>query len=99
MDKRIIVAVEDPAGPDAVALLDALSDTLAAITGSSGRASFDVNDVRGDKARFVLGLETRLVNTRAVHFYERHGYSRIPNYGRYIGRPEAVCFEKTLGAG
>lgn len=149
----ISVAVEDPASPDAVVLLEELSDTLAAITGSSGKASFDVNDVRVEKARFVvargpdgaalgcgalrpleegvaevkrmysrrslpgvgkamlcfledearqlgysaLRLETRLVNARAVRFYAEQGYSRIPNYGRYVGRPEAACFEKQLG--
>ncbi len=41
-------------------------------------------------------LETRLVNQKAVAFYERHGYRRIPNYGHYIGHPESVCFEKEL---
>jgi GNAT superfamily N-acetyltransferase len=41
-------------------------------------------------------LETRLVNHRAVRFYEIHGYSRIPNYGKYIGRFEAACFAKKL---
>ncbi len=44
----------------------------------------------------ALWLETRLVNERAVRFYERRGYSRIPNYGKYIGNPKAVCFEKRL---
>ena len=44
----------------------------------------------------TLRLETRLVNTRAVSFYERHGYHQIPNYGRYANRPEAVCLAKRL---
>ncbi len=44
----------------------------------------------------MLRLETRLVNQRAVSFYERNGYLRIANYGRYQGRAEAVCFEKRL---
>ncbi len=44
----------------------------------------------------ALRLETRIVNQGAVSFYERNGFSRIPNYGRYQGRPEAVCFEKML---
>lgn len=45
-----------------------------------------------------LWLETRRVNTRAVAFYLGHGYAEIPNYGKYIGRPEAVCFGRTLTA-
>jgi GNAT superfamily N-acetyltransferase len=44
----------------------------------------------------ALWLETRLVNERAVRFYERRGYRRIPNFGKYVGNPKAVCFEKRL---
>lgn len=146
------VTREDPATADAQALIDELSDTLARITGDSGRASFDPGEVRGEKALFVvardldgravgcgafrplqggiaelkrmyarpdtagvgsavlaymevearrigysaLWLETRLVNRRAVTFYERHGYTRIENFGKYVGNPKAVCLEKRL---
>ena len=156
----LVVAAEDPAGADAQALMAALSCTLAAITGSDGRASFDVDEVRGERARFVVArdaqgralgcgalrplaaagvtdeiaeikrmfavpgtagvgsavlsfleaeaarlgythawLETRLVNARAVAFYERRGYARIENYGRYRGNGAAVCFGKGLDVG
>ena len=44
----------------------------------------------------VIRLSTRIVNTRAVSFYERHGYRLIPNFGRYKGREESACFEKQL---
>lgn len=44
----------------------------------------------------ALRLETRLVNTRAVQFYLKHGYRRIDNFGRYAGNPAAACFEKSL---
>jgi GNAT superfamily N-acetyltransferase len=43
-----------------------------------------------------IWLETRRVNGRAVGFYEKHGYRLIPNYGKYVGRAEAVCLGKTL---
>lgn len=43
-----------------------------------------------------IWLETRLINQRAVRFYGKMGYSRIENYGKYSGNPEAVCFEKLL---
>jgi ribosomal protein S18 acetylase RimI-like enzyme len=148
----IKVVSEDPSTPDAVVMLDELSDVLSVITGSSGKSSFDVNDVRVANARFVvardqsgkavgcgafrplesgiaeikrmysrhsmpgvgsavlsvlelealklgftaLRLETRVVNEKAVAFYERRGYSRIPNFGKYVGKEEAVCFEKRL---
>lgn len=132
--------------------MEELSATLARITGDSGKTSFDPNDVRAAKARFVvarnierqavgcgafrpldestaevkqmysrpgtsgvgsailtfleteaadlgyqtLWLETRLVNERAVSFYERRGHRRIPNFGKYVGNAKAVCFEKRL---
>jgi ribosomal protein S18 acetylase RimI-like enzyme len=44
----------------------------------------------------VLRLETRKVNQAAVAFYLRHGYAVCENYGPYVGRIEAVCFEKRL---
>ena len=44
----------------------------------------------------ALWLETRLVNQQAVSFYEKSGYHRISNYGKYVHRPESVCFEKFL---
>ena len=147
-----IVTNEDPASPSAASLIEALSETLVKITGDSGKSSFDPNDVRGSRARFVvartsagtsvgcgafrpieesvaevkrmyaapgtsgvgsavlahlerearglgfaqLWLETRLVNQRAVCFYERKGYVRIPNFGKYVGKAEAVCFAKKL---
>jgi ribosomal protein S18 acetylase RimI-like enzyme len=146
------ISPEDPTSPLARHLLDELSAMLAAITGATGRASFDPADVRQPKALFVIArdasgqavgcgafrslhegiaeikrmyarpgtagvgtailaylearavemgyhavwLETRLINKRAVSFYEKHGYSRIPNFGKYQGNPQAVCFEKRL---
>lgn len=44
----------------------------------------------------TVWLETRAANTRAVSFYERHGYRRIDNFGRYVGNAAAVCFGKEL---
>lgn len=43
-----------------------------------------------------IWLETRLINSRAIRFYEKHGYRRIPNFGKYVERPEAACFAKVL---
>lgn len=45
----------------------------------------------------AICLETRLINERAVSFYESRGYKRIVNYGKYANRPEAVCFQKSIG--
>ena len=49
-----------------------------------------------DMGYSALRLETRRINRNAVSFYEKSGYHRIPNYGKYADRPEAACFEKQL---
>lgn len=43
-----------------------------------------------------LWLETRRVNRYAVNFYLRNGFAPIPNYGKYVGRPDAICLGKAL---
>jgi hypothetical protein len=53
----IKVVSEDPITPDALVMLDELSDMLSVITGSSGKSSFDVNDVRVANARFVVARD------------------------------------------
>lgn len=53
------VRAEDPAGADALALVAELSAVLAAITGDSGQASFDVADVRGPRACFALARDAQ----------------------------------------
>lgn len=50
----LAIRAEDPGTPDAIALIDELSAALAAITGDSGRSSFDPDDVRVARARFVV---------------------------------------------
>jgi len=47
----------------------------------------------------AIWLETRKVNGRAVAFYEKHGYRVIPNYGKYVGREDAICLGKVLATG
>ena len=44
----------------------------------------------------AIWLETRKVNESAVRFYLGQGYQVRPNYGKYVGRNEAICFEKKL---
>ena len=42
-------------------------------------------------------LETGLFQPEALALYDSAGYHRTPSYGRYVGNPESVCFEKTVG--
>lgn len=45
-----------------------------------------------------IWLETRRANLGAVRFYERAGYIERSPYGKYAGRPEAICLEKNLSS-
>jgi GNAT superfamily N-acetyltransferase len=147
-----IISAEDPATPDAMTLMAALSARLSQITGDPGTSSFDADDVRGARALFVVArdaagallgcgalrpmteqsaelkrmyampgtlgvgsailahleqqalalgytelcLSTRRVNQHALDFYAKHGYTSIPNFGKYAGNPVSVCLAKSL---
>ena len=41
-------------------------------------------------------LETGWRQPDAIWLYEKNGYSRIPNYGKYAGIGNSVCFEKEI---
>jgi GNAT superfamily N-acetyltransferase len=41
-------------------------------------------------------LETGIRQQDAVGLYIKNGYNRIPNYGKYVGIENSVCFEKEL---
>lgn len=44
----------------------------------------------------ALVLETGTEQRRAIRFYEREGYTRIANFGPYVGAPLSVCYAKVL---
>jgi ribosomal protein S18 acetylase RimI-like enzyme len=52
------IGAEDPGTPDAAALIEELSAALTAITGDSGKSSFDAGDVRRARACFAVARET-----------------------------------------
>ena len=41
-------------------------------------------------------LSTRVINTRAVAFYRKHGYAPVAPYGKYVGAARSVCLGKLL---
>ena len=41
-------------------------------------------------------LETGKRQIEAASFYQKNGYSLIPNYGQYINMDNSLCFRKTL---
>ena len=44
----------------------------------------------------VIQLETGPQSFAALALYDRHGYTRIPNFGPYVGDEFSVCMEKSL---
>jgi putative acetyltransferase len=43
-----------------------------------------------------IELETGPKQPAAIAFYSKNGYSRIPNFGPYVGDEFSVCFGKVL---
>jgi GNAT superfamily N-acetyltransferase len=43
-----------------------------------------------------LVLETGTEQPDAIRFYEREGYTRIPNFGYYADSAHSLCYAKTL---
>jgi GNAT superfamily N-acetyltransferase len=41
-------------------------------------------------------LETGWRQPDAIRLYEKNGYNRISNYGKYAGMENSVCFEKEI---
>lgn len=54
MPTGLQITPDTPASPDACMLLEALSTTLQGITGSSGKASFDANEMLEPRACFAV---------------------------------------------
>ena len=72
---------------------------MYAIPGSQGVGSAILRHLESQARAFgyrEIRLATRLVNQRALAFYERHAYQRIANFGQYHGRAESACFSKFL---
>jgi GNAT superfamily N-acetyltransferase len=55
----IHVAKADPLSSDSHSLIERLSAALAAITGSSGKHSFNIDDVQADRALWVLARDAQ----------------------------------------
>ena len=44
----------------------------------------------------IIRLETGPKSFAAIALYEKLGYTRIPNFGQYVGDPHSYCMEKAL---
>jgi putative acetyltransferase len=45
----------------------------------------------------IIQLETGPLQHAAIALYEKNGFDRIPNFGKYVGDPNSVCYEKRIG--
>lgn len=55
-----------------------------------------VEDFSANAGITLIQLETGPLQHAALALYERSGYTLIPNFGKYAGDPNSVCFEKRL---
>jgi putative acetyltransferase len=56
-----------------------------------------LEDAARDRGWDRLVLETGDRQPDAIRFYEREGYTRIPNFGHYAGVGASLCYERALG--
>ena len=45
----------------------------------------------------TIQLETGPLQHAAIALYEKRGYTRIPNFGPYVGDEFSICYAKPLG--
>jgi GNAT superfamily N-acetyltransferase len=55
-----------------------------------------LEEMAWSSGQYVLRLEIGEFMIEAIKLFASSGYARIPAYGRYVGKPHGVCFEKHL---
>ena len=65
-------------------------------TGVSSAILERIEQYAADAGWQRLVLETGDQQPDAIRFYQREGYSRIPNFGYYADSDLSLCFEKVL---
>ena len=65
-------------------------------TGTSVQLLGQLEQFGRERGYTRLVLETGTEQPDAVRFYEREGFTRIPNFGYYVGSAHSLCYEKTL---
>ena len=93
---------ERPAGCGAIRELEGNTAELKRMYArekSRGVGKHLLQFLEGEAARLgykKIVLETGAVNEKAIRFYRSNGYSVCENFGKYFGRTDSICFEKTL---
>ena len=55
-----------------------------------------LEDAASERGWDRLVLETGARQPDAIRFYEREGYTLIPNFGHYAHSPISICYERAL---
>lgn len=64
--------------------------------GLAGQLLVAVENRAREQGLTLMRLETGPKSFAAIALYEKHGYSRIPNFGPYVGDEHSYCMEKAL---
>lgn len=99
---------DEPVGCGAIKPLDdgvGVAEVKRMYTAPAGRRSgvgrtvlARLEEVAAELGYERMQLETGTGQPEALAMYERHGWHRIPSYGRYKDSPSSVCFAKELPA-
>jgi putative acetyltransferase len=65
-------------------------------TGVSTAILGALEDYGRERGWLRLVLETGAAQPDAVRFYEREGFTRIPNFGHYVDSDISLCYQKPL---
>lgn len=65
-------------------------------TGVAQALMAELERVASERGLSRVLLETAIRQPRAMRFYEKLGYAGIPPYGKHVGNPWSVCYEKRI---
>lgn len=97
----------DPVGCGALRQIDATTVEVKRMyvvptsrrRGVARRVLGELERVAAERGNDKVILETGIFQPEALALYASAGYRRTENYGRYVGNPEACCFEKDVEPG
>jgi hypothetical protein len=61
-----------------------------------GQEARDFSGCKSRRDASEIRLETGNQQPEAIALYESHGFDRIPPFGKYVGDPVSLCFEKPV---
>jgi putative acetyltransferase len=65
-------------------------------SGYSKLVLYELEAIAKDKGFKRLVLKTGVMQTEAINLYKQNGFTRAECFGKYVGDPESLCFEKMI---